>query len=233
MGESVTISALVSNTGDLPGSYEVNLLIDGTVAQTEEITLNGGDSERVSFQVPADIDGEYTATIDGLSGSYVVRAPSVIEEEETSEKLEISSLDVSPLYDPDTGKLVSARIVWELNKAYDVILEEQLRLDVFLDGALLEVIPLESGQIQPDGNAAEVSYVPSAGWQTGTYSFQAEYGTEDEGLILSPQTEYLSVTPEQIARTASWSTLLLVLGCAGAVAVVTVVIVLIRRRDML
>ncbi|HEY50301.1 MAG TPA: hypothetical protein G4O20_00640 [Dehalococcoidia bacterium] len=232
-GESVTISVLVSNTGDLPGSYEVSLLIDEYVVQTEEIALNGGDSEHVSFQVPTDTAGEYKVTIDGLSGSYVVKAPFAIEDE-TNENLEMNIFDVVPLYNPDNGKLVAAKIVYELNKGYDVISEEQLRLNVFREEVLLEVIPLlKLSQIQPDGKTGEVYYVPSQGWQAGTYSFQAEYGTEGEGLIQLTQQEYLNVTPEQTTKIVSWATLLLLIGFGLIAAVVTLAIVLFRRRDML
>ncbi|UCD54453.1 MAG: hypothetical protein JSU76_01905 [Dehalococcoidia bacterium] len=73
MGEEVTISVLVTNTGDLSGSYEVTLNIDGTAVATEEVTLAGGASERVTFTTTQDTAGRYSVTIDGLLGTFDVK----------------------------------------------------------------------------------------------------------------------------------------------------------------
>ena len=235
-GESVTISVIVSNTGDLFGSYEVSLLIDDSVVQTKEIALNGGDVQMISFEVTPDMTRGFKVTIDGLSGSYFVKAPaSLTQEDETSEKLEISSFDVTPLYNPDTGKLVSARVVYELNKGYDMISEEQLWLKVFQEELLLEEIPLlKLSQIQPDGKTGEVYYVPSQGWQLGTYSFYAElYVTEGEGLIQVTQLEHINVTPEAITQTVSWKTLGVLVGATFIAILAIVGLIIYRKRDTL
>jgi hypothetical protein len=115
-----------------------------------------------------------------------------------------------------------------------MISEEELWLKVFQEETLIGVIQLfELSQIQPDGKTGEVYYVPSQGWQVGTYSFRAElYGTEDEGLVQA-RLENINVTPEQITETVSWSILLLLIGSALIIAIVTIAIVLSRRRDML
>jgi len=78
LGESVSISALLTNTGDLTGSYEVSLKIDNVVAQTKEITLSGGDSETVSFSVTPDTVREYTVSISSLLGTFKVKAPAAL-----------------------------------------------------------------------------------------------------------------------------------------------------------
>ena len=51
IGETVTISVLVTNTGDLPGSY------------------------KVIFTTTKDIAGTYAVTVDGQVGTFVVEAP--------------------------------------------------------------------------------------------------------------------------------------------------------------
>jgi len=73
MGEEVTISVLVTNTGDLSGSYQVSLNIDGVAVATKEVTLAGGASERVTFTTTQGIAGIYSVTIDGLSGTFDVK----------------------------------------------------------------------------------------------------------------------------------------------------------------
>jgi hypothetical protein len=68
LGGSVSIDVLVTNTGDLTGSYEVSLKLNDAVIQTQEVTLVGGDSETVSFSVNPDAAGKYQAVIgDSLS----------------------------------------------------------------------------------------------------------------------------------------------------------------------
>jgi len=75
LGESVSISVLVTNTGDLTDNYEVNLQIDNVVAQTKEVTLDGGDSEKVIFSVTPDTAGEYAVNIIDLLGIFEVKVP--------------------------------------------------------------------------------------------------------------------------------------------------------------
>ncbi len=59
IGETVTISVLVTNIGDLTGSYEVSLKVDNVVVATKEITLAGGASQKVTFTTTKDVAGTY------------------------------------------------------------------------------------------------------------------------------------------------------------------------------
>lgn len=72
--ESVTISAVVSNTGDTLGSYKVTFTIDKVVVATEDVTLAGGASQGVGFATSKDIAGTYTVNVGDLMASFVVRA---------------------------------------------------------------------------------------------------------------------------------------------------------------
>ena len=74
-GESVDVSVIVTNTGDLTGSYEVSLKINDMIVQAEEVTLDGGGSKTVSFSVTSDTIGEYNVDISGLLGTFEVKAP--------------------------------------------------------------------------------------------------------------------------------------------------------------
>lgn len=75
LGESIDVSVIVTNTGDLTGSYEVSLKINDMVVQTEEVTLDGGGSKTLSFSVTPDTIGEYNVNISGLPGTFKIRAP--------------------------------------------------------------------------------------------------------------------------------------------------------------
>lgn len=75
IGNKVAISVIVTNTGDLTGSYEVSLNIDNVVAQSQEIVLYGGASQKVSFSVTPDTAGEHTIHVCDLLGKCIVKAP--------------------------------------------------------------------------------------------------------------------------------------------------------------
>jgi len=73
IGETVTISVLVTNTGNTADSFEVTLKIDGVAETTKEVTLNAGASEEVTFATAKDVPGSYSVDVQGLSGSFTVR----------------------------------------------------------------------------------------------------------------------------------------------------------------
>ncbi len=73
VGESVTISLRVANTGDLSGSYEVTLKINNTTVETKDVTLAGGASQTVTFTTTQDVAGTYTVDVNGLSDTFTVK----------------------------------------------------------------------------------------------------------------------------------------------------------------
>ncbi|GAH50416.1 unnamed protein product, partial [marine sediment metagenome] len=77
IGESVTISVLVTNTGDLAGSYEVVLKIDGAPVVTKVVTLGAGESIKVTFSVIRDVAATYQVEIDGQRGQFTIVPPLV------------------------------------------------------------------------------------------------------------------------------------------------------------
>ena len=77
IGGRVNISALVNNTGYLSGSYEVALKINDVAVATEEVTLSGHASQKVTFITTAkDVAGTYTVDVNGLAGTFEVKAAS-------------------------------------------------------------------------------------------------------------------------------------------------------------
>jgi len=73
IGESVSISVTVSNTGNLIGSHEVTLKINDVVIETKQTSVVGQSSQKVTFTTSGDVDGSYTVNIDGLSGTFTVK----------------------------------------------------------------------------------------------------------------------------------------------------------------
>ena len=74
IGQSVTISTIVANTGGETGTYEVALKINGVVEATKEVTVSAGANKKVTFTTAKDMAGSYLVDINGLSGSFTVKA---------------------------------------------------------------------------------------------------------------------------------------------------------------
>jgi len=73
VSETVTISAVITNTGDGAGSYKVTLKINGVVEATKDVTLNPGASGEVTFTAVKNVAGSYSVEVDGLKGSFTVK----------------------------------------------------------------------------------------------------------------------------------------------------------------
>ncbi len=71
-GDPVSISIIVSNTGETKGSYNVELTVKGVVESVEEIELEPGSSEKVTFNIVKDAAGFYPVAVEHLSGRFVV-----------------------------------------------------------------------------------------------------------------------------------------------------------------
>lgn len=82
VGESTHILVNITNTGDITGEFTVNLKINGSIEETKELTLAGGKSSTVTFEVAEDVAGTYVAEIDGLTGIFVVEEERAILYEE-------------------------------------------------------------------------------------------------------------------------------------------------------
>ncbi len=72
-GGTVTISALVENTGEKAGILRVTLKVNGTAEQVEHVALDAGASTRVSFTTSGDAAGSYAVDVNGLTGSFTVK----------------------------------------------------------------------------------------------------------------------------------------------------------------
>ncbi len=95
-GESVTISATITNTGDLTGSHEVTLMINKGVTTIEEVSLAGHASQQLTFTVVPHNVGSYTVDVNGISGTFIVRETPVKPEEEPQPTLPEVTSEAQP-----------------------------------------------------------------------------------------------------------------------------------------
>jgi len=71
-GKEVSIGFLVTNTGDIAGSYQASLSINGAVEETRNINLAAGASQEVIFTINQNTAGTYIVTVDELALSFTV-----------------------------------------------------------------------------------------------------------------------------------------------------------------
>ncbi len=75
VGEDVSISVMVKNTGDLEGTHTVALEINGAVEALENVAVAGRSDKPVTFVVTKDVEGTYDVEADGLTGTFTVTKP--------------------------------------------------------------------------------------------------------------------------------------------------------------
>ncbi len=169
VGERVTISALVANTGDLSGSYTVTLTINNVAVAIKYITLAGGASQMVTFTTAKDVAGTYAVNVDGLSGIFTVKAaPAPVPATFTTSALAISPTEV------DIGERVTISVLvantGDLSGSYTVTLTINdvvvATKDVTLDGGASQEVTFTTAkdvagtyQVEVDGQRGEFTVV--------------------------------------------------------------------------
>ena len=74
-GESVTISVVITNTGEEEGNYTARLMIDGIMEDMELVTLAAGANQTVNFTVSSDTSGSYEVDVGGQVAEFTVSQP--------------------------------------------------------------------------------------------------------------------------------------------------------------
>jgi ABC-type transport system substrate-binding protein len=77
-GENTTISVHANNTGQLNGTATIQLLINGTVANSQDVFFNASETKTVSFNVSRTTLGTYLANIGGLTATFIVAQAPVV-----------------------------------------------------------------------------------------------------------------------------------------------------------
>jgi hypothetical protein len=95
VGETVTVSASISNTGAVSGNYTVDLKVNGLAQETKTIQVNADSTETVTFAVTKNNPGTYGINVGSLSGGFTVLTPAVF----TISNLVISPQQVLPDHD--------------------------------------------------------------------------------------------------------------------------------------
>ena len=70
--EPVTVTASVTNTGEIPGSHTLILRVKGIADSQKDILLGPGKMENVEFQIIKDTPGFYPVSLENWTGKFVV-----------------------------------------------------------------------------------------------------------------------------------------------------------------
>ena len=76
-GQTITISVLAQNTGDVSGTYNVTLKINGVITDRKILNLAAGTKDTVIFTVTPTAIREYSVDVNGLAGKFTVVASPV------------------------------------------------------------------------------------------------------------------------------------------------------------
>lgn len=118
VSEEVTVSVTVTNIGGTEGSYTLALEINGTVEETETLSLTGGAFTTVGFRVTREDPGNYTVRVGELETGFTVKEPTA--------KFRISDLTVTPeeaAVGDDVKVSVTVTNVGLAEGSYTVVLE--------------------------------------------------------------------------------------------------------------
>jgi len=78
-GQQVLISANVCNSGEEKGSLSANLMVNGSVEQSQSVAVSGGSCKEVQFTVAKAVPGTYQVAVNGMQGQFTVLAPRTVQ----------------------------------------------------------------------------------------------------------------------------------------------------------
>jgi|GEM_PF-1786954 len=207
IGEHITISCFVENTGDLAGTYKVELMINGEVVSFRDVSLDGKSSVTLSFNITAEAAGLFGVSINGLTGRFTVKAPPVVEAPKGPD-IFTSNLSVTPA---------------EVAPGESVTVSVQVANRGDQEGSYLV-------QLKIDGVVTQTKRVTLAAGASETVEFTVSQNTA--GIYLaSINDESASFTVKKPAAAPpagiNWA---LIGGIIGGVAVVAAAVLLLLRR---
>ncbi|QLD90668.1 hypothetical protein HWV07_17115 [Natronomonas salina] len=118
-GHEPTARATVANPSERRATESVSVSVDGETVETREVTLDGGESTTVEFELPAQAAGERSVAVEGVeAGQLQVRGadtatPAAAEESRLDVGFGIAAATFVVLAAAGTGLLASRRENWD------------------------------------------------------------------------------------------------------------------------
>ncbi len=139
VGNPVTISADITNSGEVAGNYSAALKIDETIVETKKVTIASGATETVTFSpITKNATGTYTVDVGGKTKTLKVLKSAAFT---------VTNLKISPK-EVETGKPVTITVevmnTGEAKESYTVPLsinyKEEDTTDVSIEGKATEKV---------------------------------------------------------------------------------------------
>jgi len=188
IGETVTVSALATNIGDVAGEFSLELFVNDDKRETKVIQLGGGETTTVEFDVAEGAEGDYEVTLGDLSISFSITsdAPSVKPAE-----FQVIELTVNPsLVLADEVVEVSVKVinVGETGGSYTVNLKIDGTIretrDVALSGGATGFVEFKVTEVYPGIHTVEID--DQSGSFTVEGSVPASEDIEIHSIRVSP-----------------------------------------------
>ncbi len=77
LGNTISISIVVKNDGDLPGNIDLELFLDNTKLETRTVTLEGNSYQKEIFYFLPETAKSYNIRVNNLDGNFVVKSDSI------------------------------------------------------------------------------------------------------------------------------------------------------------
>ncbi|MCZ7401064.1 MAG: hypothetical protein O8C61_02450 [Candidatus Methanoperedens sp.] len=178
IGESATITASVKNNGNIEGTRNIELKVDGLVRKSKPITIQPNSIREIQFIVKEDV-GIHNIEIDGYTTSLIVKVKPAIQ----------------------LNKISSVRIGQDLIISGTTNIPDNTKILVSAKSGDASLTP--QSVLLKDGSISATFTTASA--QEGIYTIKAEdsKGTSDTTSVLifkdTPELSYdLSVSPKDV-----------------------------------
>ena len=212
MGEIVTITTEVENTGGRSGSYTVTLKINGVVEEEKTVTLAAYEKKTVTFTVIKEEAGTYKTEVNGLEGEFIVP-------ELPAATFEVTNLSISPVK-VKVGETVTISILVAetsgVSGSYDATLK--------INGTVVEKQEVALGPQQSQTVTFTIVEKEAGSYKVEVNGLVSEFIVEEP----APEAPPPPPTPTPPAKPINWW---LIGGIIAAVVVVgSVTFILVRRR---
>ncbi|CCC39639.1 probable secreted glycoprotein [Haloquadratum walsbyi C23] len=182
-GQSVTVTADVTNIGDVEGSQTVSITIGGTTRSTSDVTLDGNETQTVSTTVPATalLVGDRAVTVssadDSVSGLIVVREPAPPR----------FTVDISNIPTPIAGSATSDEVDIAVENTGQGTATQTIELNLTLDDETIDTTA-QQVTLDPGGSTTETLSLDVTG-ESRAGNFTTELTATSANQTTSTRTE--------------------------------------------
>ncbi len=212
VGESVSISTIITNTGLQEGTYNVTLRIDNVVVTTREVTLAGGESGTITYTVSRDAPGTYNVNVNGKKGSFTVKEKVVPPEPEPA-AFSVTGLIIYPT-SVEIGESITIRVsvanTGDLSGTYTATLK-------------IDNIVVETKDVTLEGGTSETVVFTTSRDTAGTYTISIDGQSDTFAVREAPE--------EPAAKQINWWLIGGIIAGVIAISIIVWLVVMHRRLE--